>query len=242
MPAVPKDRRSTSSTCALRTIRRGTVATKAQLKGWVDYALANDAVIFFDAAYEAYITEPGYPHSIYEIEGAAVRHRVPQLLQDRRLHRGALRVHGGPEGVTAKTPAGERVALNQLWNRRHTTKFNGVSYPVQRAAAAVYSDKGWRQTKAIVDYYLGNAKIIREGLAGAGLTVYGGVNAPYVWLKTPGGVSSWDFFDRLLTECNVVGTPGSGFGPSGEGFFRLSAFGNRNNVMEAVERIRKNLR
>ena len=147
-----------------------------------------------------------------------------------------------PEEVTAKTPTGERVALNKLWNRRQTTKFNGVSYPVQRAAAAVYSDDGWRQTKAIVDYYMGNAKIIREGLAGAGLTVYGGVNAPYIWLKTPGGISSWDFFDRLLTECNVVGTPGSGFGPSGEGFFRLSAFGNRDDVVAAVERIRKNLR
>jgi LL-diaminopimelate aminotransferase len=134
------------------------------------------------------------------------------------------------------------VALNKLWNRRQTTKFNGVSYPVQRAAAAVYSGEGWPQTKAIVDYYMENAKIIREGLAGAGLTVYGGVNAPYIWLKTPGGISSWDFFDRLLTECHVVGTPGSGFGPSGEGFFRLSAFGNRDSVVEAVERIRRNLR
>jgi LL-diaminopimelate aminotransferase len=147
-----------------------------------------------------------------------------------------------PEEVTANTPTGERVALNRLWNRRQTTKFNGVSYPVQRAAAAVYSDEGWRQTKAIVDYYMANARIIREGLAGAGLTVYGGVNAPYIWLKTPGGISSWDFFDRLLTECNVVGTPGSGFGPSGEGFFRLSAFCNRDNVVEAVERIRRSLR
>jgi LL-diaminopimelate aminotransferase len=134
------------------------------------------------------------------------------------------------------------VSLNKLWNRRQTTKFNGVSYPVQKAAAAVYSEEGWRQTREIIDYYMGNARVIREGLASAGLTVYGGVNAPYIWLKTPGGISSWDFFDKLLTECHVVGTPGSGFGPSGEGFFRLSAFGDRENVEEAVGRIRRNLR
>ncbi|MDA8179919.1 MAG: LL-diaminopimelate aminotransferase [Desulfobacteria bacterium] len=241
-PDVPKGKIDIVYLCSPNN-PTGTVATKGQLKGWVDYALANDAVIFFDAAYEAFITEPGYPRSIYEIEGAkrcAVEFRSFSKTAGFTGVRCALAVV--PEEVTANTPEGERVALNKLWNRRQTTKFNGVSYPVQRAAAAVYSDEGWRQTKAIVDYYMENAKVIREGLSGAGLAVHGGVNAPYIWLKTPGGISSWDFFDRLLTECHVVGTPGSGFGPSGEGFFRLSAFGNRDNVAEAVERIRRNLR
>jgi len=218
----------------------GAVADRRQLKGWVDYALANDSVIFFDAAYEAFITEPGYPHSIYEIEGAqrcAVEFRSFSKTAGFTGVRCAFTVV--PEGVTAKTPSGEPVPLNRLWNRRQTTKFNGVSYPVQKAAAAVYSDEGWRQTTETLDYYMGNARVIREGLKGAGFTVYGGVNAPYIWLKTPGGLSSWEFFDKLLTECHVVGTPGSGFGPAGEGFFRLSAFGSRDNVAEAVERIRK---
>ena len=221
----------------------GAVATKERLKGWVDYALENDAVILFDAAYEAFITESGYPRSIYEIEGAmkcAVEFRSFSKTAGFTGVRCALTVV--PEGLTARTPAGERVPLNRLWNRRQTTKFNGVSYPVQRAAAAVYTDEGWRQTREVIDYYMGNARVIREGLAAAGLTVYGGINAPYIWLKTPGGLSSWDFFDKLLTECHVVGTPGSGFGPSGEGFFRLSAFGSRENVVEAVARIRKNLK
>jgi LL-diaminopimelate aminotransferase len=221
----------------------GAVATKERLKGWVDYAIAHDAVILFDAAYEAFITETGYPRSIYEIEGArkcAVEFRSFSKTAGFTGVRCALTVV--PEDVTARTPSGERIPLNRLWNRRQTTKFNGVSYPVQKAAAAVYSEEGWRQTKEIIDYYMGNAQVIREGLASAGLTVYGGVNAPYIWLKTPGGLSSWDFFDKLLTECHVVGTPGSGFGPSGEGFFRLSAFGSRESVEEAVGRIRRNLR
>jgi len=241
-PGVPKERVDIVYLCSPNN-PTGAVATKAQLKGWVEYALANDAVIFFDAAYEAFITEPGYPRSIYEIAGAArcaVEFRSFSKTAGFTGVRCALTVV--PEGVTANTPDGERVALNKLWNRRQTTKFNGVSYPVQRAAAAVYSDVGWRQTKEIVNYYMGNAKVIREGLAAAGLAVHGGVNAPYIWLKTPGGISSWDFFDRLLTECHVVGTPGSGFGPSGEGFFRLSAFGDRDDVVEAVERIRRTLR
>jgi LL-diaminopimelate aminotransferase len=217
----------------------GMVANREQLKGWVDYALANDAVIFYDAAYEAFITEPGYPHSIYEIDGAkrcAVEFRSFSKTAGFTGVRCAHTVV--PEGVMAKTPSGEAVPLNRLWNRRQTTKFNGVSYPVQKAAAAVYTDEGWRQTKETIDYYMGNARVIREGLTAAGFTAYGGVNAPYIWLKTPGELSSWGFFDKLLTECHVVGTPGSGFGPSGEGFFRLSAFGSRDNVTEAVERIR----
>ncbi|HEX9191965.1 MAG TPA: LL-diaminopimelate aminotransferase [Candidatus Deferrimicrobiaceae bacterium] len=241
-PAFPKEKVDIVYLCSPNN-PTGAVATKAQLKGWVDYALANDAVILFDAAYEAFITEDGYPRSIYEIEGArkcAVEFRSFSKTAGFTGVRCALTVV--PEDVTAKTPAGEAVPLNRLWNRRQTTKFNGVSYPVQRAAAAVYTDEGWRQTREVIDYYMGNARVIREGLKSAGLTVYGGVNAPYIWLKTPGGLSSWDFFDRLLTECHVVGTPGSGFGPSGEGFFRLSAFGSRESVEEAVGRIRKNLR
>ncbi len=221
----------------------GTAAAAAQLEGWVDYALANDAVIFYDAAYEAFITEPGFPRSIYEVEGA---NRCAIEFRSFSKTAGFTGVRCGltvvPENVAAKTPAGEAVPLNRLWNRRQTTKFNGVSYPVQKAAAAVYTDEGWRQTKANIDYYMGNAKVIRDGLSSAGLTVYGGVNAPYIWLKTPGGLSSWDFFDKLLTECHVVGTPGSGFGPSGEGFFRISAFGNRDSVAEAVDRIRRRLK
>jgi LL-diaminopimelate aminotransferase len=221
----------------------GAVATREQLKGWVDYALKHNAVIFFDAAYEAFITDPTIPHSIYEIEGAkkcAIEFRSFSKTAGFTGVRCALTVV--PEELTAHTAAGEPIPLNKLWNRRQSTKFNGVSYPVQKAAAAVYSEEGWPQVKEIIDYYMENARIIRTGLAEAGITVYGGVNAPYIWLKTPTGVSSWDFFDKLLTECNVVGTPGSGFGPSGEGFFRLSAFCNRDNVIEAVERIKKNLK
>ena len=220
----------------------GAVATKDELKKWVDYAIKNDAVIFYDAAYEAFITEPGIPHSIYEIEGArkcAIEFRSFSKTAGFTGVRCALTVV--PEEVTAKTAKGEKVSLNKLWNRRQSTKFNGVSYPVQKAAQAVYSDAGWQQCKEVIDYYMENARIIREGLQSIGITCYGGVNAPYIWLKTPGGLSSWDFFDKLLNECHVVGTPGSGFGPSGEGYFRLSAFGDRENVEEAVARIRKNL-
>ncbi len=241
VPAPPKKRVDIAYLCFPNN-PTGAVATKEQLKGWVDWALANDAVLLFDAAYEAFITEPGIPHSIYEVEGAkkcAIEFRSFSKTAGFTGVRCALTVV--PEEVTAATPGGERVPLNRLWLRRQTTKFNGVSYPVQRAAAAVYTDEGWAQTKAIIDFYMENARIIRTGLKKAGLRVYGGVNAPYIWLKTPGKLSSWDFFDKLLRECHVVGTPGSGFGPAGEGYFRLSAFGNRDNVVEAVDRIRKNL-
>ncbi|MEI6205464.1 MAG: LL-diaminopimelate aminotransferase [Desulfuromonadales bacterium] len=218
----------------------GVVASRAELKKWVDYALANDAVIFFDAAYEAFITDPAIPRSIYEIDGAK---RCAIEFRSFSKTAGFTGVRCGlvvvPEEVMGATSNGEKYSFNKLWLRRTTTKFNGASYPVQRAAAAVYSEEGWMQTKAIIDYYMENASIICGGLREAGLAVYGGVNAPYIWLKTPGNMTSWDFFDKLLTECNVVGTPGSGFGPSGEGFFRLSAFGNRENVIEAIERIKK---
>jgi LL-diaminopimelate aminotransferase len=221
----------------------GTVASKTELKKWVDYANANDAIIFFDAAYEAFITNPEIPHSIYEIEGAkkcAIEFRSFSKTAGFTGVRCGLVVV--PEEVMGTTASGEKYSFNKLWLRRTTTKFNGASYPVQKAAAAVYSDEGWAQTKEIIDYYMENARIIREGLKEVGVTCYGGVDAPYIWLKSPGGMSSWDFFDKLLNECNVVGTPGSGFGPSGEGFFRLSAFGHRENVIEAVERIKKNLK
>jgi LL-diaminopimelate aminotransferase len=241
-PAFPKEKADIVYLCFPNN-PTGAVATKAQLESWVDWALAHDAVILFDAAYEAFITEDGYPRSIYEVEGAkrcAIEFRSFSKTAGFTGVRCALTVV--PEELAAKTAAGGTVPLNPLWNRRQTTKFNGVSYPVQRAAAAVYTDTGWKQTRAIIDYYMENARVIREGLAAAGLTVYGGVNAPYIWLRTPGGLSSWDFFDKLLTECHVVGTPGSGFGPSGEGYFRLSAFGNRDDVAEALDRIRKNLK
>ncbi len=218
----------------------GAVATKDDLKKWVDYALANDAVILFDAAYEAFITEPGIPHSIYEIEGAkqcAIEFRSFSKTAGFTGVRCGLTVV--PEALMGSTETGEKYSFNKLWNRRQCTKFNGVSYPVQKAAAAVYSDEGWAQVKEIIDYYMANATIIREGLTAAGIECFGGVNAPYIWLKTPEGMSSWDFFDKLLSECFIVGTPGSGFGPSGEGYFRLSAFGERANVETAVARIRQ---
>jgi LL-diaminopimelate aminotransferase len=240
-PAIPQEKVDIVYLCYPNN-PTGTVATRDDLQKWVDYALANDTVIFFDAAYEAFITEPGIPHSIYEIEGAkrcAIEFRSFSKTAGFTGVRCALTVV--PEELLASTTGGEKVSLNKLWNRRQSTKFNGVSYPVQKAAAAVYSDEGWAQVKETIDYYMENARLIREGLQAAGLTVYGGVNAPYIWLKTPAGLTSWDFFDKLLSECHVVGTPGSGFGPSGEGFYRLSAFGDRANVIEAIERIQKNL-
>nr|MBF0220862.1 LL-diaminopimelate aminotransferase [Desulfobulbaceae bacterium] len=215
----------------------GTVATKEQLKAWVDFAIKNEAIILFDAAYEAFISEPGIPHSIYEIDGAkqcAIEFRSFSKTAGFTGVRCGLTVV--PEGLTATSASGEKIALNRLWNRRQCTKFNGVSYPVQKAAAAVYSDEGWAEIKEVIAFYMENARLIREGLQKAGIECYGGVNAPYIWLKTPEGLPSWDFFDKLLNECHVVGTPGSGFGPSGEGYFRLSAFGSRENVQEAVKR------
>ncbi len=242
IPALPKEKVDIIYLCFPNN-PTGAVAAKAELKKWVDYAVANDAVIFFDAAYEAFITNPSLPHSIYEVEGAkkcAIEFRSFSKTAGFTGVRCGLVVV--PEELTGKTSTGERYSFNKLWLRRTTTKFNGASYPVQKAAAAVYTDEGWKQIKEIIDYYMGNAKIIREGLSSAGLTIYGGVNAPYIWLKTPGGMSSWAFFDKLLKECNVVGTPGSGFGPSGEGFFRLSSLGNQASAEEAVERIKKNLK
>ncbi|MBW4618598.1 MAG: LL-diaminopimelate aminotransferase [Cyanosarcina radialis HA8281-LM2] len=216
----------------------GATATKEYLKAWVDYAKANGSIIFFDAAYEAYITDPSLPHSIYEIEGAkdcTIEFRSFSKNAGFTGTRCALTVV--PQNLTAKAADGADVELWKLWNRRQSTKFNGVSYIVQRGAEAVYSPAGQAQVKELVSFYLENARIIREQLTAAGLQVYGGVNAPYVWVKTPHALSSWDFFDKLLHQVNVVGTPGSGFGASGEGYFRISAFNSRENVEVAMQRI-----
>ena len=216
----------------------GATASKEYLKAWVDYAKANNSIIFFDAAYEAFITDSELPHSIYEIEGArdcAIEFRSFSKNAGFTGTRCAWTVV--PKTLTAKASDGSDVELWKLWNRRQSTKFNGVSYIVQRGAEAVYSKEGKEQIKQLVSFYLENAKIIREKLTAAGLKVYGGVNAPYVWVKTPDGLSSWDFFDKLVNTCNVVGTPGSGFGAAGEGYFRISAFNSRKNVEEAMKRI-----
>ncbi|MEA5420823.1 LL-diaminopimelate aminotransferase [Spirulina sp. CCNP1310] len=216
----------------------GATATKAHLKAWVDYANAHGSIIFFDAAYEAFITDPEIPHSIYEIEGArtcAIEFRSFSKNAGFTGTRCALTVV--PKSLKVQTSEGAEVALHSLWNRRQSTKFNGVSYIVQRGAEAVYSEAGQSQIKTLVNFYLENAQIIRNQLTAAGFAVYGGINAPYVWVKTPAGLSSWNFFDQLLEKVNVVGTPGSGFGAAGEGYFRISAFNSRANVEEAMARI-----
>ena len=216
----------------------GAVATKAHLQEWVNYAKANGSIIFFDAAYEAFITDPSLPHSIYEIEGArdcAIEFRSFSKNAGFTGTRCALTVV--PKTLTGTAADGSSVELWKLWNRRQATKFNGVSYIVQRGAEAVYSAEGKAQVEALVAFYMENARIICDRLKAAGLQVYGGVNAPYVWVQTPNGLSSWDFFDKLLHSCNVVGTPGSGFGAAGEGYFRISAFNSRVNVEEAMRRV-----
>ncbi len=218
----------------------GTTLTKADLKKWVDYAKENKAILLFDSAYEAFISEKDVPHTIYEIEGAkevAIEFRSFSKTAGFTGIRCAYTVV--PKALKGYTKSGEEVGLNALWNRRHGTKFNGVSYPVQRAAEAVYSEEGQKQIRENIQYYMENAKIIKEGLKEAGYKVFGGENAPYIWLKVPAGMSSWEFFDELLNQANVVGTPGVGFGPSGEGYFRLTAFGTRENTIEAMERIKK---
>ena len=217
----------------------GAVASRGQLKQWVDYALANDALILFDAAYEAFIRDPELPHSIYEIEGArqcAIEFRSFSKNAGFTGTRCALTVV--PKGLMGTAANGERVELWGLWNRRQCTKFNGVSYIVQRGAEAVYSPEGQAQVKTLINFYMDNAAIIRRELSAAGIAVYGGEQAPYVWLKTPEGLDSWGFFDHLLGQAHVVGTPGSGFGAAGEGYFRLSAFNSRANVEESMRRVR----
>lgn len=216
----------------------GTALPRTELKKWVDYARAQQAIILYDAAYSAYISEPEIPHSIYEIDGArdvAIEFNSFSKTAGFTGTRCAYTVV--PKTVLARRHNSEALPLNPLWNRRQTTKFNGVPYIVQRGAEAVYSPDGQQQIRALIAYYMTNARIIREGLQRVGLEAYGGVNAPYIWLKTPGGMDSWAFFDKLLQEVHVVGTPGTGFGPSGAGYFRLTAFGNRENTEEAIARI-----
>lgn len=241
-PALPEARVDLVYLCSPNN-PTGAVLNREQLKKWVDFAREREAVILFDAAYEAFITDPAIPHSIYEIPGAeevAIEFRSFSKTAGFTGTRCAYTVV--PEKLRCRDPEGNAVAVNPLWNRRHTTKFNGVSYPVQRGAEACYSAEGKRQIRGQIEYYLANAALIREGLTGAGLQVYGGVNAPYLWLKTPGGMGSWEFFDKLLGEAHVVGTPGAGFGPSGEGYFRLSAFGLREKIQEAIVRIQTKLK
>ena len=212
----------------------GATITKAQLQEWVDYANKNGAVILYDAAYEAYISEPDVPHSIYECEGART---CAIEFHSFSKNAGFTGVRLGFTVVPKDLKSGD-VMLNALWARRHGTKYNGAPYIIQKAGEAVYSPEGKAQLKEQVAYYMNNAKVIYEGLKEAGYTVSGGVNAPYIWLKTPGNMTSWEFFDHLLEDVNVVGTPGSGFGPSGEGYFRLTAFGTYENTVKAIERMK----
>ncbi len=213
----------------------GSTISKAELQKWVDYANKVGAVIIYDAAYEAYISTPDVPHTIYECEGAKT---CAIELRSFSKNAGFTGTRLGFTVIPKELKAGD-VSLNSLWARRHGTKFNGAPYITQVAGAAVYTKEGKAQTAEQIAYYMNNAKVIREGLANAGYTVSGGVDAPYIWLKTPQGMTSWQFFDYLLKEANVVGTPGSGFGPSGEGYFRLTAFGTYENTLEAIERIKK---
>ncbi len=213
----------------------GAAISKGELQKWVDAANESGSILLYDAAYEAYITEEGIPHSIYECEGAKTC-----AIEFRSFSKNAG-FTGVRLGFTVvpEELVREGVSLRQLWFRRQGTKYNGTPYIVQRAGEAVYTPDGQRQIRAQIGYYMENAAVIREGLLSCGYEASGGVNSPYIWMKTPDGLTSWEFFDRLLNEAGVIGTPGSGFGPSGEGYFRLTAFGNRENTLEAVERIRK---
>ena len=218
----------------------GVVLSKKELEDWVEYALENDSLILFDAAYEAYIQESDIPHSIYEIEGAK---KCAIEFRSFSKTAGFTGVRCGytivPEELTAFTPDGKPVGMNRLWNRRQCTKFNGTSYITQRGAEAIYTEQGQKQVKNTISYYMSNAKEMKSVFENLGIDVYGGENAPYLWLKTPKNLSSWDFFDKMLYEANVVVTPGVGFGPSGEGFVRLTAFGDQENCLEAMKRIKQ---
>jgi LL-diaminopimelate aminotransferase len=235
VPALPTEKPDVIYLCYPNN-PTGTTLKKDQLKVWVNYATENKCLILFDAAYEAYIQESDVPHSIYEIEGAkkvAIEFRSFSKTAGFTGTRCAYTII--PKELEAYTESGEKVQLNKLWNRRHTTKFNGVPYVIQRAAEAVYSEDGKKQVKELVNYYMTNAKIIRESLLDMGFEIFGGINAPYIWLKTPNNMKSWEFFDLLLEKANV---PGVGFGPSGEGYFRLTAFGKKEATIEAMERLK----
>ena len=236
MPDVPEEKVDVVYLCSPNN-PTGAVATRERLEKWVAYALANDAILLYDAAYEAYITEPGIPHSIYEIPGArkcAIEFRSFSKNGGFTGTRCAFTVL--PKDILCQTAAGDKKPLHPLWNRRFSTKFNGVSYVTQRAAEALYSPAGKAEVTALVSHYMDNAAILREAVSGSGLTVFGGVNAPYIWVRGPQGKTSWEIFDHVLNEANIVITPGSGFGTAGEGFFRISAFNSRTNAEEAARR------
>ena len=237
IPQIPKHRVDIIYLCYPNN-PTGMVLTKEELRRWVNYAIHNDTLILFDAAYERYIQDPAIPHSIYEIRGAR---KVAIEFRSYSKTAGFTGVRCGytviPKELTVTNVNGERVALNPLWNRRQCTKFNGASYISQRAAAAIYTSEGAEQVQAVIDYYMGNAHLMLDKLKSTGLRVYGGENAPYLWVKMPGDTPSWRFFEQLLYSASVVCTPGVGFGPSGEGYVRLTAFGNRADCEEAVERM-----
>jgi LL-diaminopimelate aminotransferase len=240
-PEIPKQKVDVIYLCYPNN-PTGAVISRARLTEWVDYAKSHNAIILYDAAYEAYIADSAIPHSIYEIPGArevAVEFRSFSKTAGFTGTRCAFTVV--PKTLIGQTRDGASAPVHSLWHRRHTTKFNGVSYIVQRGAEAIYTDAGRQQVRALIDFYMTNAKLIREGLSKAGLKCYGGENAPYVWIKTPASLTSWQFFDKLLSESRVVCTPGSGFGSAGEGYVRLSAFNSRENVAEALRRIAQKL-
>lgn len=237
-PALPSTRADLIYLCSPNN-PTGAVLDRASLQQWVDYARQHRSIILFDAAYEAFIQDPQLPHSIYEISGAeevAIEFRSFSKQAGFTGTRCAYTVV--PEQLTATNEKGSALSVNGLWHRRQTTKFNGVSYPVQRAAMACYSDVGRREMRQLITYYMDNAALIRSSLQGMGLEVFGGQHAPYIWMATPPGLDSWGFFDKLLNEVHVVGTPGVGFGAAGEGYFRLSAFGFREKIVEALQRIK----
>lgn len=236
VPAPPKEAVDIAYLCFPNN-PTGAVATKAQLEAWVEYARANKTIILYDAAYEAFITEEDIPHSIYEIDGAQ---EVAIEFRSFSKTAGFTGVRCGysvvPKALMGTTKSGEAISIHQLWSRRHCTKFNGVSYVTQMGAAAVYGEEGQAQIRETLSLYLGNAKRVCDALNKLGYSVFGGINAPYIWLKTPDNMGSWDFFDKLLSEAHVVGTPGVGFGPAGEGYFRLTAFAQPDQVDEALKR------
>ncbi len=241
VPAIPEEKVDLIYLCYPNN-PTGATATRAQLEAWVDYAKENDAIILYDAAYEAFVQESDVPKSIFEIDGAkscAIEFRSFSKNGGFTGVRCAYTVI--PKDLMGKAEDGSEVSLHQLWSRRHSTKFNGASYPVQRGAAAVFSPEGKAEVAALVEHYMGNAKLLREACEKIGLTVFGGVNAPYVWVGCPEGVDSWGMFDRMLEQAQVVITPGAGFGAAGEGYFRISAFNSRENVEEVCRRIAENL-
>lgn len=238
IPSLPKERPDIIYLCFPNN-PTGMALNKNELRKWVNYAINNEVLILFDAAYEAFIQDPDIPHSIYEIRGAK---QVAIEFRSFSKTAGFTGLRCGytvvPKELNAYTFSGTRISLNRLWRRRQTTKFNGTSYLTQRAAEAVYSPEGKVQTRAMIEYYKRNASLLCENLKAIGLKIFGGINAPYIWIKSPDGLSSWKFFDRLLFERNIVGTPGVGFGPGGEGYLRLTAFGSHEDTLEAIERLK----